>query len=91
MEEIIIYKDLNSQKFCVLFPSYQLLNIVSIHDIARKDVPKNYPYWIVNSSELPSFEYLHAIYIDENENPPHGYGSESNEFPLEILEKIRGF
>jgi len=36
---------------------------------------------------LPQDIPIEAIYIDENEFPPHGYGEESNEFPPEIIEK----
>jgi len=84
--KIVLYKDFNGN-FSVLIPTQEILQIATIEQVAEKDVPAGCPYWIVDSSELPQGVPVEAIYIDENEFPPHGYGGESNEFPPEIIEK----
>ena len=84
--KIVIYKN-HDGNFCVLYPTQEALQFATIEQIAEKDVPAGCPYWIVDASLLPANIPVEAIYIDENETPPNGYGGESNEFPSEIIEK----
>jgi len=84
--QIVIFKN-KDNTFSILVPTQEALQIATIQQIAEKDVPAGCPYWIVDSSELPQGVPVEAIYIDENEFPPHGYGGKSNEFPPEIIEK----
>jgi hypothetical protein len=84
--QIVIFKNKDGT-FSILVPSQEILQIVTIQQIAEKDVPAGCPYWIIDSSELPQDVPVEAIYIDENEFSPHGYGGESNEFPPEVIEK----
>ncbi|MCI4435904.1 MAG: hypothetical protein JHC33_03730 [Ignisphaera sp.] len=88
MQVIIFKKEDNS--FSILIPTIEALQFATIEQIAVKDVPPKCPYWIVDDSLLPNNIPVEAIFIDETETPPHGYGGDSNEFPPEILQKISG-
>jgi hypothetical protein len=84
--KVVIFKNIDNS-FSIIVPTQEALQIATIEQIAEKDVPAGCPYWIVDSSVLPQDIPVEAIYIDENEFPPHGYGGESNEFPPEVIEK----
>jgi len=92
--QIVIFKNKNNT-FSILIPTQEAMEIATIQQIAEKDVPAGCPYWVTDVSELPQNIPVEAIYIDENEFPPDGYGGESNEFSAEIVEKYlkmrRGF
>jgi hypothetical protein len=83
---VVIFKNTDNS-FSILIPTQEALQFATIEQIAEKDVPAGCPYWIIDTSELPQDVPVEAIYIDENEFPPHGFGGESNEFPPEIIEK----
>lgn len=83
--QVILFKQ--NDQIAVLVPTQEALQFATIEQIAKKDVPTGCPYWIVDASELPANIPIEAIYIDESETPPDGYGGESNEFPPEIIQK----
>jgi len=63
----IIYKNLDNS-VSIIVPSDDALQIMSIEDIAKKDVPTGYKYKIVDVSEIPSDrEFRNAWSIDEAE------------------------
>ena len=63
----IIYKNLDNT-VSIIVPSDEALRIMSIEDIAKKDVPTGYKYKIVDVSEVPSDrEFRNAWTIDETE------------------------
>ena len=63
----IIYKNPNNS-VSIIVPSDNALKIMSIEDIAKKDVPTGYKYKIVDISEVPSDrEFRNAWTIDEAE------------------------
>jgi len=63
----IIYKNLDNS-VSIIVPSDDALQIMSIEDIAKKDVPTGYKYKIVDVSEVPSDrEFRNAWSIDEAE------------------------
>ena len=65
--KIIIYKQENGT-LAVMFPAPNALKIMSIEDIAKKDVPTGLKYKIVDVSEIPSDrEFRNAWTIDEAE------------------------
>jgi hypothetical protein len=65
--KIIIYKQENGT-LAVMFPAPNALKIMSIEDIAKKDVPTGLKYKIVDVSEIPSDrEFIDAWTIDEAE------------------------
>ena len=86
--KVVIFKN-TDDTFSLLIPTQEALQFATIEQIAEKDVPAGCPYWIVDASELPADIPVEAIYIDENETPPNGYGGESNEFTPEIIQNIR--
>ncbi len=86
--QVVIFKNADNN-FALLVPTQEALQFATVEQIAVKDVPAGCPYWIVDASLLPNDTPAEAIYIDETENPPHGYGGESNEFPHEIIQKYQ--
>ena len=63
----IIYKNPDNS-VSIIVPSPNALQIMSIEDIAKKDVPTGYKYKIVDVSEVPSDrEFRNAWTIDEAE------------------------
>ena len=63
----IIYKNPDNS-VSIIVPSDDALKIMSIEDIAKKDVPTGYKYKIVDVSEIPSDrEFRNAWSIDEAE------------------------
>ena len=63
----IIYKNPDNS-VSIIVPSDDALQIMSIEDIAKKDVPTGYKYKIVDVSEVPSDrEFRNAWSIDEAE------------------------
>jgi len=86
--KVVIFKNVDN-KFAVIMPTQEALQFATIEQIAEKDVPAGRPYWIVDASLLPADIPVEAIYIDENANPPHGFGGESNEFPPDVIQKYK--
>jgi len=63
-----------------------VLNFATIQQIAKKDVPHNLPYWIVEDSIIPSDRNnRNAWRLDGSEGMPDGFGGISNEFDAELL------
>ena len=63
----IIYKNTDNT-VSVVIPSDEALNLMTIEQIAKKDVPTGYKYKIVDVSEIPSDrEFRNAWTIDEAE------------------------
>jgi len=83
---LILFKNYDDNIYTII-PVNEVLNVVGIEAIARKDVPAGCPYWIVDSSTLPNTPQ-ETWTIDENEFPPHGYGGESSEFTPEELAQL---
>ena len=71
--QTILFKQNN--QIAVLTPTQEALSQYDIHVIAKKDVPEGCPFWIVDANTLPQDIPQEAWEIDENENPPDGYGS----------------
>lgn len=64
---------------CVIYPTSSGIAVIhpagdlSVHDVARKDVPAGVPYRIIDRSELPpSREFRNAWTADFSS--PDGYG-----------------
>lgn len=72
----------------ILIPSQECVEFFGIEAIAEKDVPTNLPYWIVNTSDIPTDRtFRNAWEIDESFGEPDGFGGENNEFDEELLRK----
>ena len=84
MKRIIYKKQDNS--VAILIPTQEALKFATIIDIAEKDVPHNLPYWIVQTSDIPTDRTFRGAWeIDESFGEPDGFGKESNEFTDEQL------
>lgn len=87
MSSRIIYKNLDNS-IGILIPTEEVLKFATLLDVAEKDVPHNLPYWIVNTSDIPTDRtFRNAWEIDESFGEPDGFGGESNEFDEELLRK----
>ena len=81
----IIYKN-NDNSVSVLIPTQEALSFATIEQIAEKDIPYNLPYWIVNTSDIPTDRtFRDAWEVDESFGEPDGFGGENNEFDAELL------
>ena len=67
MNKKIIYKQENGM-IAIVNPSDQALELMSIDDIAKKDVPTGLNYKIINTSDLPTdLDFIDAWTIDDAE------------------------
>ena len=85
----IIYKN-KDNSVAILIPAQEILDAVGLKAIAEKDVPHNLPYWLVNTSDIPTDRTFRSAWeIDESFGEPDGFGGENNEFDAELLAKYR--
>lgn len=75
--QAIIYKNENGG-VCIVYPTEEALKNYTIDEIAKKDVPFNVEYQIVDSSEIPVDRTFRNAW--EAEIVADGVGAESNEF-----------
>lgn len=81
----IIFKN-KDNSIGIITPTSEALKFATIEQIAEKDVPHNLPYWIVNTSDIPTDRtFRNAWEIDESFGEPDGFGGENNEFDAELL------
>jgi hypothetical protein len=86
MKRIIFKNEDNS--IGIITPTDEALSFATIEQIAEKDVPANLPYWIVDTSNIPTDRtFRNAWEIDSSFGDHHGFGGESNEFDAELLAK----
>ena len=75
----IIYKN-KDNSISIITPSQEALNLYGIEAIAKKDVPQNLPYKIVEDDVIPTDrEFRNAWTIDDAELTD-GVGGELNTF-----------
>ena len=86
--QVIIYKD-EDGNVAVCVPTAEVLSLFGIEAIAVKDVPAGRPYKIMDSSELPLSVPQEAWAVNEADLTD-GVGSESSEFPPELLAAVYG-
>ena len=89
MQKIIFKNEDNS--IAIITPTDEALSFATIEQIAEKDVPYDLPYWIVDTSNIPTDRTFRSAWeIDESLGSPDGFGGESNEFDAELLAKYLG-
>ena len=72
-------------------PTNKALSFATIEQIAEKDVPFELPYWIVDTSSIPTDRTFRDCWeIDESLGEPNGFGGESNQFDAELLKAYYG-
>lgn len=84
----IIYKNIDNS-ISILIPAEEALSFATIEQIAEKDTPKDLPYWIVPTSEIPSDRTFRSAWEIDESIKPDGFGGESNEFDTELLSKYK--
>jgi len=86
----IIFKN-EDNSIGIITPSDEALSFATIEQIAEKDCPHNSPYWIVESSNIPTDRTFRSAWeIDENFGKPDGFGGESNKFDDDLLKAYHG-
>ena len=86
----IIFKN-KDNSIGIITPTDEALSFATIEQIAEKDVPHNLPYWIVNTSDIPTDRTFRSAWeIDESFGEPDGFGGESNEFDAKLLKMYYG-
>ncbi len=76
--QVIIYKQ-DSGRVSVIYPTPEALSVHGIEAIARKDVPADKPFKIINAADLPPRDQRDGWTI-EDALLTDGIGGESNEF-----------
>ena len=83
----IIYQN-KDNKVVILIPTEEALSFATVEQIAEKDVPFELPYWIVESSEIPTDRtYRNLWEIDSSFGDPDGFGGENDTFDSALLAK----
>ena len=86
---IIIFKN-QDNSIGIITPTSEALSFATIEQIAEKDVPHNLPYWLVNTTDIPTDRTFRSAWeIDESFGEPDGFGGENNEFDAELLAKYK--
>jgi hypothetical protein len=83
--QVIIFQNGSGVSVCV--PAPDALARFGIDAIARKDVPAGRPYKIIDDSELPD-RATRALWTVDVADLTDGVGSDSDEFPPELLEGV---
>lgn len=88
--KIIILKN-EDNSIGIITPTDEALSFATIEQIAEKDVPFELPYWIVDTSRIPTDRTFRSAWeIDESIGKPDGFGGESNELDAELLKAYYG-
>lgn len=88
--KIIILKN-EDNSIGIITPTDEALSFATIEQIAEKDVPFELPYWIVDTSSIPTDRTFRSAWeIDESIGKPDGFGGESNELDAELLKAYYG-
>ena len=65
----------------ILIPTQECIDLFGIEVIAKKDVPQDLPFWIVEDNFIPSDRTFRGAWeIDESMGEPNGYGHQGNTF-----------
>ena len=84
----IIYKNIDGT-VGILIPAKEALSFATIEQIAEKDVPKDLPYKIVPTTDIPTDRTYRDAWEWDNTIDPDGFGGKSNEFDIELLAKYK--
>ena len=85
MSSRIIYRNLDNS-VGVLIPTEEVLKFATVSQVAEKDVPKDLPYRIVPTTDIPSNREYRDAWEWDNTIVPDGFGGESDEFDAQLLE-----
>lgn len=85
--KVVIYK--HNDGVAILRPTEESLRIATIEQIALKDVPSGCTFKIVEDSEIPTDRSDREAWTVDESDLTDGIGGESDEFPEEILSKLK--
>lgn len=85
----IIYKN-KDNSIGILIPTLEALSFATIEQIAEKDVPKDFPYWLVKDEDVPEDRTNRNIWEFKTDIEPNGFGGNSNKFDNKLLKKYKG-
>lgn len=74
MSQVIIYSQENGV-VAVIYPAPAALEVMSIEEIAEKDVPTGLPFKIIDSSELPTDRISRMAWTVDAEDLTDGVGA----------------
>ena len=63
---------------CVVHPTEEALEVMSIHEIATKDVPEGIPYAFVEDSEIPTDRTFRDAWVLDESTVWVGVGKGNN-------------
>lgn len=75
----IIYKNINNS-ISIITPTQEALDLYGIDAIAKKDVPYNLPYKIVEDDVIPTDREFRNAWTIDNAELTDGIGGELNTF-----------
>ena len=58
----------------IIHPTPEALGMMSIEEIAKKDVPTGTPFWIVEDNEIPEDRTFRNSWYFEEDREPDGIG-----------------
>ena len=65
----------------ILIPTQECIDLFGIEAIAKKDVEKDAPFWIVEDDFIPTDRnYRNEWQLPDDFREPDGHGGKSNEF-----------
>ena len=66
----------------ILIPTQECVDLFGIEAIAKKDVPSELPYWIVDTETIPTDRTFRGAWEIDRETigEPNGYGHTENTF-----------
>ena len=77
----IIYEN-QDKSVGILIPTQECIDLFGIEAIAKKDVPQDLPFWIVDTETIPTDRTFRGAWEIDREimGEPNGHGHESNTF-----------
>lgn len=58
----------------IIHPTAEALEMMSVEEIAKKDVPTGTPFWIVEDNEIPTDRTFRNAWQFETDKEPDGVG-----------------
>ena len=86
----IVFKN-EDNSLGIITPTQEVLKFATVIQVAEKDVPHSFPYWIVEDSVIPEDRTFRSAWeVDGSLGQPNGFGGESNQFDSELLKAYYG-
>lgn len=79
MQRVIVYQN-DEGGVSIVIPTPECLQNYTVEEIARKDVPANKPYKILDATDIPEDRMFRKAWVIDESELTDGVGAESNEF-----------